>query len=91
MSLPISIQVMKESRIDNERYYTKRDRARKMFEPLRLKYKGYGLCDIPIEILSDDEKLLLYKCYRCFMKINDSSLIVYGNDYTGYMIENQEN
>ena len=37
MNLPISIQVMKQTRIENERYYSKRDKAKKMFQPLQEK------------------------------------------------------
>ena len=87
MSLPLSLQVMKEARIENEKYYSKREKARKMFEPLKNKYKDYGLTDLPTELLADEEKVLLYNCFRCFMDINNSSLMVYGNTYTGHIIE----
>ena len=65
MSLPISIQVMKQTRIENERYYSKRDKARKMFQSLQKKYPNYGLGNIPNNILTKKEKLLLYRCFRC--------------------------
>ena len=42
MSLPTSLQVMKEARIENEKYYSKREKARKMFEPLRKNIKNMG-------------------------------------------------
>ena len=87
MSLPTSLQVMKEARIENEKYYSKRQQARKMFEPLKNKYKGYGLTDLPIDILTKEEKLLLYKCFRCFVNINDASLFVFGNIYSGNIID----
>ena len=91
MSLPTSLQVMKKARIENEKYYSKREKARKMFEPLRKKYKEYGLTDLPVELLSKEEKLLLYKCFRCFVNINDASLLVFGNIYSGNIIEKQGN
>ena len=81
---------MKEARIENEKYYSKREKARKMFEPLRKKYKEYGLTDLPVELLSKEEKLLLYKCFRCFMNVNNASLFAFGNNYTGSIIEKEQ-
>ena len=87
MSLPVSIQVMKQTRIENEKYYSKRDKAKKMFQPLQKKYPNYGLGTIPNDILTKKEKLLLYRCFRCFMDIESASLIAFSNAYTGYIIE----
>jgi hypothetical protein len=91
MSLSISIQVMKQARIENEKYYSKRDKAKKMFQPLQKKYPNYAIGTIPNNILTKEEKLLLYKCFRCYMNIESASLLAFGNTYTGYIIEKYTN
>jgi pyoverdine/dityrosine biosynthesis protein Dit1 len=91
MTLPISIQIMKQTRIENEKYYSKRDKAKKMFQPLQEKYLDYTIGTIPSEILTKEEKLLLYRCFRCYMDIDSSSLLAFSNTYTGYIIEKYTN
>jgi hypothetical protein len=91
MTLPISIQIMKQTRIENEKYYSKRDKAKKMFKPLQEKYPNYALGTIPNEILTKEEKLLLYRCFRCYMDIDSASLLAFSNTYTGYIIEKYTN
>ena len=91
MSLPISIQVMKQTRIENEKYYSKMDKARKMFQPLQEKYPDYALGTIPNNILTKEEKLLLYRCFRCYLDIDNASLLAFSNNYTGYLIEKYTN
>jgi hypothetical protein len=87
MSLPISLQVVKQLRIKKEKYCTKRNKAKIMFQPLQEKYPNYTLETIPNDILTKEEKLLLYRCFRCCMDIDLASLLAFNNTYTGYIIE----
>ena len=48
MNLPISIQVMKQTRIENERYYRNCEKGKELAKFLFKKYKC-SLAEMPIE------------------------------------------
>ena len=87
MNLPISIQVMKNSRIENERYYRNCEKGKELAKSLFKKYKC-SLAEMPVGKMDQQELIILYKAWLQIGYPKESaSLIVFGNTYEGSLIK----